>query len=186
MAVLTLNVIDGMGACAIICRFLLVASIATHWLRFFCFFMGSEIRNIPVTAVARIGPMDRLGKLPFVDLIPMAPETFRVVHALIAVFPALDNEFLHFFCRLRRLGHLCGLGVLFPKNRFYCQQKSQVQDENSRDGEIDKDGSFKVRSHSPPCNKSVHLIKINKKFFLDLMKGEWDFLTQWKIEVNNI
>src|SRR4030042_2729734 len=73
VAVLALDVIDGMGACTIICRFPLVASIAAYRLRFFCFLMGSEIHNIPVTAVTRISPMDRLGKLPFVDLISMPP-----------------------------------------------------------------------------------------------------------------
>src|SRR4030042_6959937 len=51
MAVLTLNVINEMGACRIFRRFLLMASIAAHHLGFLCFLVSAEVSNIPVATV---------------------------------------------------------------------------------------------------------------------------------------
>ena len=99
MTVLALHLIDEVGACIMLRPLLLMAPMAGHRLgmnpRPFCFHMGFDIRNIPVTTVARIGSMNRLSKFPLADLL-VATQTFRVVDALITIFPTLDDELLAF------------------------------------------------------------------------------------------
>ena len=120
VAVFALNVIDEMGACIMLCPFLLMTSMAGD--RFgmnscpLCFGMGFDIRDIIVATVTGVGSMNGLGKLPLADF-SVATQTFRIVNTLIAIFPTLDNKLLRLFRRFRRFGHLCGLDTLFFRNR---------------------------------------------------------------------
>jgi hypothetical protein len=96
MAVFALNIIDEMGACIMLCPFLLMASMAGYRLCLnsspFCFSMSLDIRDIPVATVAGICSMNGLGKLPLTDF-SMATQTFRVVNTLITIFPTFDGKF---------------------------------------------------------------------------------------------
>jgi hypothetical protein len=66
--------------------------------------VGFDVYNIPVTTVAGIGSMNRLGKLPFADFTRMATEALRVVNTLRAIFATPDDEFLPLFSWFRRRG----------------------------------------------------------------------------------
>jgi hypothetical protein len=69
--------------------------------------MGFDISNVPMTTITGVGPMNGLNKFFLTDFIPMASEALGVV-----------DELLPFFPRLWRLGHDCGFGTLFFRNRF--------------------------------------------------------------------
>jgi len=79
VTIFTLYVVDEMGACIVLCPFLLMTSMAGDRLRVdsppFCFQMGFHIRDIPVAAVAGVRAMDRLSEFPFVDF-GMATQAF--------------------------------------------------------------------------------------------------------------
>jgi hypothetical protein len=116
MTVFTLNVINEVGACIMLCPFLFVASMASDRLRMnsspFGFHMSFDVGDIPVATIAGIGSMNRLGKFPLTDL-GMATEAFGVVDTLITILPTLDDKLLHFLSRFRRLGHGRGFRTLF-------------------------------------------------------------------------
>jgi hypothetical protein len=99
MAVFALNIIDEMGACIMLCPFLLMASMAGDRLCMnsssFCFYMNLDIRDIPVATVAGICSMNGLGKPPLTDF-SMAAQTFRVVNTLETIFPTFDDKFPFF------------------------------------------------------------------------------------------
>jgi hypothetical protein len=107
MAVLALNVIKEMGACIMFRRFFFMTSMAGDWLgmnpRPSCR-MGLDICDVIMTTVARIGAMNRLGKLPFAYVL-VTSQTFGVVNTFIAVFSPPDDKFLPLFLRFRRFGH---------------------------------------------------------------------------------
>ncbi len=98
VAVFTLNVINEVGARIMLCPLLLMAAMTGDWLRMnsgtLRLRVGFDIGNIPMTAIAGIGSMDRLGELSFIDLVTMATEAFRIVDTFITVFPASDDELL--------------------------------------------------------------------------------------------
>jgi hypothetical protein len=102
MTVFTLNVIDEMGARIMFYPFFFMTSMTGDGLCMnsspFCFPMGFDIRDIPVTTVTGVGSMNGLGKLPFTDF-SMATQTFRVVYTFNAIFPSFDDEFFSFFPR---------------------------------------------------------------------------------------
>ncbi len=134
MAVLALNVIDEMGACIVLCAFLLMTPMARDRFcmnsRTFRFGMGFNIRDIIVAAVTGVGSMNGLGKFPLADL-RMAAQTFGIVNALIAILPAFDNKLLRFFGQLRRLGRLCRLDTFFAGSgccRVQCLGAPKEQD----------------------------------------------------------
>ena len=109
MAVFTLNVIKEMGACIMFRPLLLMTAMAGHRLGMnsspFCFQVVIDVRDIPMTTIAGVGPMDRLGKFPLIDF-GVATQAFGIVDTLITVFATLDDKLLSFLCRLRRLGDL--------------------------------------------------------------------------------
>ena len=80
MTVLTLNLIDEMGAGIMLCRFLLVAPEAGDGLGMdFCPFfleMFLNVSNIPVATVTRVCPMNRLGKFFLIDLTSVTLQAF--------------------------------------------------------------------------------------------------------------
>ena len=108
MAVCALNVIKEMGACIMCCPFFFMTSMAGDWLGMnscpFCSGMDVDIRDVIVATVARIGTMNRLGKLPFAYFF-VTTQTFRVVNTFIAVFSTPDDKFLSLFRRSRGFGH---------------------------------------------------------------------------------
>jgi hypothetical protein len=81
--------------------------------------MGFYIRDIPVTTVAGVGAMDRLGEFPFVDL-GMASEAFGIVNTLIAIFATLDDKLVSLFGTFRRLGYPRGFRTLLLGYRRRC------------------------------------------------------------------
>jgi hypothetical protein len=100
VAVYALNIVDEVSAPVMFHPLLLMAPMAGHWFRMnpgaFCLCMGSHIRDVPMAAIAGVGSMNRLGEFPFIDLIAMTLETFRIIDALIAVLPPSDDELLPF------------------------------------------------------------------------------------------
>ena len=86
VAILTLNIVDKVCTCIMLCPFLLMASMTGNGFSMnsppFCLPMGLDVCDVPVATIAGIGSMNGLGKLPLIDLIPMATETFRVVDTL--------------------------------------------------------------------------------------------------------
>jgi hypothetical protein len=66
--------------------------------------MGFDVCDVVVATVTRVGSMNGLGKLPFVDYC-VATQAFRVVNTLIAKFPTLNDELFPFFGGLGRFGH---------------------------------------------------------------------------------
>jgi hypothetical protein len=122
MAVLTLNIVDEVGT-GVMFRALLLMTPMTgdgFGMNFppFCLSMGLDVCDVPVATITRIGSMNGLGKLPLVDLIPMAAQTFRVVDTLQTIFPTLNSKFLHLFPGLGRRGHSLRFGTLFFGNGF--------------------------------------------------------------------
>ena len=65
--------------------------------------MSLDVRDIPVTTVAGIGSMNRLGEFSLTDL-AMATEAFGVVDALEAVFPSPDDKLLSLLGGVRWFG----------------------------------------------------------------------------------
>jgi hypothetical protein len=108
MAVFTLNIVDEMGAGIMLGAFFLMTTMAGDRLGMnsspFGFQVVLNVRDIPMTTVAGVGSMDRLGKFPLIDF-SVATQAFGVVDTLITVFATLDDKLLSFLCRLRRLGH---------------------------------------------------------------------------------
>jgi hypothetical protein len=109
MAVITLNFIKEMGAGIMLGAFFLMTPMAGDRLGMnsspFGFQVVLNVRDIPMTTVAGVGSMDRLGKFPLTDF-SVATQAFGVVDALITVFATLDDKLLSLLCRLRRLGDL--------------------------------------------------------------------------------
>jgi hypothetical protein len=100
MAVLAPYIVDEMGAGIVFGSFDLMAPMAGDLLGLdstpSCGVL-LDIGDIPVTAVAGIGPVDRFGEFGYVD-VPMALQAGRVVDTLQAVLSSPDLELL--------LGHL--------------------------------------------------------------------------------
>jgi hypothetical protein len=143
MAVFTLNVIDEMGARIMFRPLLLMASMTGDGFSMnscaFCFLMGLDVCDIPVTTIAGIGSMNGLGKLPLCNLIPMATQTFGVIDTLRAIFATPDDKLLSLLSCFRRFGHHCGLGTLFFKSRFRSPKRSKNGKEGDRDDKESKD-----------------------------------------------
>jgi hypothetical protein len=83
----------------------------------FCLHVLLDIGDIPVAAVAGVGSMDGLGKLPFTDFL-VAAQTFGIVNAFITVFPTFDDEFFYLFPGFKRFGYLGSFGTLFFRSGF--------------------------------------------------------------------
>ena len=139
VAVFALDFIDEMGAGIVLSRFLLVATMAGHRLRVdFCLFLFNMILDfgdIPVAAVAGVCPMNRLCKLPFVDLFSMTVQTFRVVDALIAVFAALNDELLPLLLSLGRIDPFRGLGNGFLRGSVACPERVKAERKAEKEDE---------------------------------------------------
>jgi len=121
MTVLALDFVDKMGTGIMFRPFFFVTSVTGY--RFgvnpcpFGLQMFLDIRNIPVTTVTRIGPVDGLGKLSFTDL-RVTTEAFGIINALIAVFSPPDDKLLPLFYFLRRFD-LFRFRVFFLRRRFF-------------------------------------------------------------------
>lgn len=50
-----------------------------------------DVRDIQMATITGICPMDRLGKFPLVDLIPMTTKTLGVIDTLVTVFSSPDS-----------------------------------------------------------------------------------------------
>jgi hypothetical protein len=90
--------------------------------------MGFDICDIIVATVTRVGAVNGLGKFPLADL-RVTAQAFRIINALIAILPALDNELLCFFSRFRGSGYPCGLDTPFIRRRRCRPQHPQVPKE---------------------------------------------------------
>jgi hypothetical protein len=138
MTVFTLDIVYKMGARIMFCPFFFVTSMASDRLcinsRPSRFHMGCDVRNIPVATIARIGSMDGLGEFSLADL-GMATETFRVINALIAVFPALDGKPFSLRQGFWRLSYHCWFRALFFRFRFCRPKKRDDAKECQRDDE---------------------------------------------------
>jgi hypothetical protein len=125
MTVFTLNIINKMYTGIMFGPFPLMTSMTGNWLGInlcaLCLHMRFDICDIPVATVAGVGPMNRLGKLPFTDFF-MATQTFGIVNTFITIFPTLDDEFFSLFPRFRKFGRLCGFDTLFFRSGFCCPQ----------------------------------------------------------------
>jgi hypothetical protein len=68
MAVLTLHIIDEVGACIMFCPFFFMASMTGNRFsvnpRPCCLGVGLDVSDVPVAAIARVGSMNGLCKLP--------------------------------------------------------------------------------------------------------------------------
>lgn len=141
MAILTLNIVDEMGAGVMFRPFLLMTPMAGHRLSMnsspFSFRMGFDIRNIPVAAIAGIGSVNGLGKLPLIDL-TMTAQAIGVINTFIAIFPALDDEFFSLFSGFSWLGYCLGFRALFIRSGVCRPQKPNPKTE--AENESDKNG----------------------------------------------
>ena len=94
-----------------------------------------DIRDIQMAAVAGVCPMNRLCKLPFVDLFSMTVQTFRVVDALIAVFAALNDELLPLLLSLGRIDPFRGLGNGFLRGSVACPERVKAERKAEKEDE---------------------------------------------------
>jgi hypothetical protein len=119
MAIFTLNVIDEMGARIMLCPFLFMTSMTGDGFSMnfppFCFYMGIDIRDIPVATVAGVSSVNGLGKPSLTDF-SMTTQTFGVVDTFITVFSAFNDNLLPFFEGFRRFGYPCRFGTLFSRS----------------------------------------------------------------------
>jgi len=79
-----------------------------------------DVRDIQMAAVARVCPVDRQGKFPFADLIPMTAETSRVIQALRTVLLSLGGRLLSCFQGFEALCPFGPVGTLPHSSRVGC------------------------------------------------------------------
>jgi hypothetical protein len=126
VTVFTLDVVYEMGACIMLCSFLLVATMAGNRLRMdsppLGFHMSVDVGDVPMATIARIGSMHGLGELPLTDF-GVATEAFGVIDTLKTILSALNDKLLPLF-GFRRLGHRCRFRTLFGRLRFFRPKKT--------------------------------------------------------------
>lgn len=149
VAVFALNVVKEMGTCVMLCPLPFMTSMTGN--RFgldsgpFHFHVLFDIHDIPVAAVTGKGTMDGLGKRSLADLLSVTTKAFRVVNALIAELSIFGGELFSLlpgFGRFHspdRFGYRGRFRVLLLRFRFRCPEGAKSQDEESRNGDKNKD-----------------------------------------------
>jgi len=121
VAILALNIVDKVGARIMFGPFFFMTAVARDGLGVdpcsLCLDMELDICDVPVTTIARIGSVDRLGELLLIDLF-VAAQTFGAVETLVAIFPSLDKSLLLLFRGPLRCSRSRGFGDLLFRCRL--------------------------------------------------------------------
>ena len=103
VTILALDLIDEVGTGIMLRGLSLVTPVARDGFRVdlsaFGLYMGFDVYDVPMAAIARERSMNGLCKLSLSDLVPVTFEALGIIDAFGAIFPSLNGELFSLLCR---------------------------------------------------------------------------------------